>query len=288
MPQLSVIIPSFNTPENHLTKLYETLINQDFQDFEVIISDDCSNFDFYHIIKDSRFKIVKTDKNGGPAKARNLGAENATSDRLFFTDSDCSFPKDTLSQVMKGLESDEIVMGNTVTQTETVFGKAVAYLGFPGGGNIGFENVWHVDERGYTDSISSCNLAIRKDIFQKNGMFDTSFPVPGGEDTYFAKKTIAQNGKIRYNRYQTVFHVERGSFRSFLKWQITRGRGNFHIKRKLGSVGGFYKLRLWSFKNSLLKSGFYFPLVAFLIVVSFLWQKKGYNIEKKSCKEIEL
>ena len=286
MPKLSVIIPSYNTPQEHLIKLYETLISQEFQDFEVIISDDCSEFDFYNIIEDDRFRIIRTEKNGGPAKARNLGASKAASDMLFFTDSDCSFPTDTLSQVAKGLEADEIIMGNTITKSKTIFGKAVAFLGFPGGGNIGFENVWRVDKDSYTDSISSCNLAIKKDVFQKSGMFDTSFPVPGGEDTYFAKKTIAQNGKIRYNKYQVVYHVERGSFKSFLKWQITRGRGNFHIKRKLGSVGSFYKLRLWSFKNSLIKSGLYFPLVAFLIVVSFLWQKKGYNIEKKAYKEL--
>ena len=288
MPRISVIIPSYNTPENHLMKLYNTLLAQSLQDFEVIIVDDCSESDFYDIITDPRFRILKTPKNGGPAKARNLGAENALSHNLFFTDSDCSFPEDTLAEVEKGLLSNDIIMGNTVTKTETVLGKAVAYLGFPGGGNIGFENVWRVDSDGFTDSISSCNLAIKKDVFQNMGMFDTSFPVPGGEDTYFAKKTIAQNGKIRYNRCQVVFHVERGSFKSFLRWQITRGRGNFHIKRKLGSVGGFYKLRLWSFGNSLIKSGLYFPLVAFLIVVSFLWQKKGYNLEKKSYKEIQI
>lgn len=282
MPEISVIIPSYNTPKNHLTNLYDSLLSQSLCDFEVIIVDDCSKETHYDIIKDPRFSIFYMDKNGGPAKCRNFGASKAKSDKLFFTDSDCHLPPDTLKEASEGLNRDDIIMGDTITKTKTVFGKAVAYLGFPGGGNIGFENVWRVNKDGFTDSISSCNLAIRADAFKAYGMFDTSFPVPGGEDTYFAKKTVAQNGKIRYNKKQVVFHVERGSHKSFLKWQITRGRGNFYIKQKLGSVGGFYKLRLWSFKNSLIKSGIYFPLVAYLIAVSFLWQKYGYYTEKKN------
>ncbi len=282
MPQISVVIPSYNTPKEHLQSLYDSLLNQKLEDFEVIICDDCSDTDFYDIITDSRFKIVRMDKNGGPARCRNYGAKLATSEKLFFTDSDCELSEDILETVSLGLDTYNIVMGNTITKTKTTFGKAVAFLGFPGGGSIGFENVWKVDKEGFTNSITSCNLAIKKDFFVGYGMFDTSFPVAGGEDTYFAKKIVAQNAKIRYNKKQVVFHVERGSYKSFLRWQITRGRGNYHIKRKLGSVSGFYKLRLWSFKNSLIKSGIYFPIVAYLIVVSFLWQKKGYNIEKRS------
>ena len=284
MPEISVIIPSYNTPEKYIETLYNSLLNQSVSDFEVIIVDDCSKEIHYDIINDPRFSVIYSDKNCGPAKCRNTGAEKALSKKLFFTDSDCSLPEDTLKEAVSGLEKDEIIMGDTVTKTKTIFGKAVAFLGFPGGGNIGFENVWRVDNEGFTDSISSCNLAITKKAFERFGKFDTTFPVPGGEDTYFAKKTIAQNGKIRYNKKQIVFHVERSSHNSFLKWQITRGRGNYHIKKKLGSVGNFYKLRLWSFKNSLIKSGIYFPIVAYLIAVSFIWQKRGYHIEKKNTK----
>ena len=179
MPEISVIIPSYNTSKEYLENLYMSLLNQTLTDFEVIIADDCSSFDFYEIIKDSRFRIVKMSKNGGPAKCRNYASSFANSQKLFFTDSDCSLPENTLSEASKGLENYDIIMGDTVTKTKTWFGKAVAFLGFPGGGIIGFENVWHVDSEGFTDSISSCNLAINKEIFEKTGMFDTSFPVPG-------------------------------------------------------------------------------------------------------------
>lgn len=279
MPEISVIIPSFNTPKGHLEALYSSLKAQSIADFEVLVVDDCSEFDFYEILEDERFTVIKMPENGGPAKCRNRGAELAAANKLFFTDSDCRLGQQTLAEAAAALDFDDAVMGNTVTDVKTPFGKAVAFLGFPGGGSIGFDKVWRVDKNGYTNSVTSCNFAVNKEFFTKNGMFDTSFPVPGGEDTYFGKKIVAQNAKIRYNSNQTVFHVERGTFKSFAKWQITRGRGNFHIKRKLGSVGSFYRLRLWSFKNSLKASGVYFPVVAYLILASYVYQKIGYGKE---------
>ncbi len=282
--KVSVIVPSYNTSEEHLSVLYQSLLNQTHQEFEVMIVDDCSQFDHYQMLQDSRFRVERMPQNGGPAKCRNRGAELSDSEYLFFTDSDCELAPETLSQVMKGLENENVIMGNTITKTKTFFGTCVAYLGFPGGGILGFDKVWKVDEKGYTDSISSCNLAIRKRFFDDMERFNTTFPVPGGEDTYFSKKIVAKSEKIWYNKEQIVYHVERGDLRGFLRWQITRGRGNYHIKKNLGSVGGFYKLRLWSFWNSLKASAWRFPVVGILILLSVIYQSKGYKIEVKNQK----
>ncbi len=280
--KVSVIVPSYNTSEEHLSVLYQSLLNQTHQEFEVIVVDDCSQFDSYEILQDPRFRVERMPLNGGPAKCRNRGAELSESEFLFFTDSDCELAPETLSQVMKGLEKENVIMGNTITKTKTFFGTCVAYLGFPGGGILGFDKVWKVDEKGYTDSISSCNLAIRKKFFDEMERFNTTFPVPGGEDTYFSKKIVAKSEKIWYNREQVVYHVERGDLKGFLRWQITRGRGNYHIKKNLGSVGGFYKLRLWSFWNSLKASTWRFPVVGMLILLSVIYQSKGYKMEVKN------
>ncbi len=277
--KISVIVPSYNTSEEHLSVLYHSLLRQTHQEFEVIVVDDCSKFDSYDILKDPRFRVERMPQNGGPAKCRNRGAELSQSEFLFFTDSDCELAPETLSEVVDGLEKEKVIMGNTITKTKTFFGTCVAYLGFPGGGILGFDKVWKVDEKGYTDSISSCNLAIRKSFFEEMERFNTTFPVPGGEDTYFSKKIVAKSEKIWYNREQVVYHVERGDLKGFLRWQITRGRGNYHIKKNLGSVGGFYKLRLWSFWNSLTASTWRFPVVGILILLSVIYQSKGYKME---------
>ena len=279
--KISVIIPSYNTPREYMEVLYQSLLNQTFDgEYEVIIVDDCSTVKDYSMVTDSRFHIIANKKNSGPAYSRNHGAEAASGEILFFTDSDCEVDKDTLKNIAELSGSYECMMGNTITKTKTWVGKCVAYLGFPGGGNIGFHNVWKVTD-GYTDSISSCNLAIRRALFFELGGFDTTFPVPGGEDTWFAKNMVQLGHRIKYQENQVVYHVERGDYKGFLRWQITRGRGNYHIKRKLGKVNGFFKLRLWSFKNSIIKSRFYAPIVIYLIFVSALYQTIGLKQEKK-------
>lgn len=285
MTKISIIIPSYNSPENLLEKLYYSFLNQKLKDFEVIIVDDNSTFNHYEIIKDNRFKIIYKDKNSGPAESRNIGAKSANSDILFFTDSDCEIDSNALEKIIQNIENENILMGNTITKAKTFLGKAIAYMGFPGGGIIGFDKVWKVDKEGYTNSISSCNVAIKKNAFKKLGGFDISFPVPGGEDTVFAKQAIKNDYKIKYIPEQIVYHIEKTSLKSFVNWQITRGKGNYHIKRKLGSVKNFLKLRLWSFKNSIINAGlFYGFVVIFLIGTSVICQMLGYKIEERKNK----
>lgn len=282
MVNISVIIPSYNTSAAYLINLYQSLLDQTYSKFEVIIVDDCSQYDFYNLIKDHRFKIIRKEKNSGPASARNLGVENALSNHLFFTDSDCVLEKTTLHEVANNLNKYDIVVGNTITDIRSKFGKAVAFLGFPGGGSIGFDRVWTVDESGYTKSISSCNLAITKDALNYIGRFDDSIPIAGGEDTILAAQAIKKGYKIKYQPSQIVYHVEKTNWNDFARWQLTRGKGAFHIKRKLGSVDNILRMRLWSFKNSLQSSGFrYGAFVILLLFASLYYQWQGYVEEKE-------
>ena len=78
----------------------------------------------------------------------------------------------------------------------------------------------------------------------------------------------------------TVFHVERSGLRSFLRWQWTRGRGNYYIKQHVPEVGGYLRLRLWTFANSFRAAGpLYAPLVFVLLVLSVSTQILGMRAE---------
>ncbi|MCM8804330.1 MAG: glycosyltransferase [Candidatus Omnitrophica bacterium] len=279
---ISVIVPSYNTPQEFIDNLYNSLLTQTFNEYEVLIIDDYSTLKPDYSIPDTRFNIIYQPYHSGPAKCRNIGVQLAKNDILFFTDSDCELAPETLEVVYKNIQENDITAGNTITKVKTFLGKTIAYLGFPGGGIIGFDQVWKVDRLGFTRSFSSCNVAMKKKIFYSIGPFDTTFPVPGGEDTVFASHAIQAGYKIRYLPNQVVYHVERNSLKAFIQWQITRGRGNYHIKKRLGRVNPFFKLRLWSFKNSIFKSEIYFvPFVLILIILSVFFQIKGYRIEKR-------
>lgn len=282
--RISVIVPSFNPPRTHLAALYASLRAQTHADFECLLIDDGStDTSAYVLLEDSRFRVICREKNAGPAVCRNAGAALAAHELIFFTDTDCELHPECLARAVANLQRDEISCGDTVTKTETIFGRAVALLGFPGGGAIGFHNVWRVDAEGYTRSFSSCNLAFRKDTFEKLGRFNETFPVAGGEDTVLARHAVDTGHRIRYDRNMIVYHVERTGLRSFLRWQWTRGRGNYYIKKHVPEVGGYLRLRLWTFANSFRAAGpLYAPLVFILLVLSVTWQVLGMRAEARA------
>ena len=285
---ISVVVPSYNPRQEDLERLYQSLVAQTYGDFEVIIVDDGSDDCSYALLDNPRFRVIRRDKNCGPAACRNAGVEAAASDAVFFTDTDCALAPETLAVAVSLIPHEDAIMGDTVTRVETCFGKAVALLGFPGGGVLGFDRVWRVQPDGYTNSFSSCNLVFKRAAFNALGRFNETFPVAGGEDTVLARKMIEEGYRIRYSSEQVVYHVEKSSLTAFIKWQITRGRGNYYIRQHVGSVRGYLWLRVWTFKNSLVKAGpLYAPLVLALILLSVYFQTKGYRLEKRGRRDVD-
>jgi GT2 family glycosyltransferase len=141
-----------------------------------------------------------------------------------------------------------------------------------------------VDENGYTDSLSTCNCAIRKDIFEQAGGFDETFPYPGGEDTLLAYAIRQQNNRIKYCPDVIVHHAPRTKFKDFVRWQFRRGVSSYLFARKITGKSDFIKLRLWSIKNiiSAYKTDPKIPLILFLILSGYFSQVLGYVVTKMS------
>lgn len=92
MPEISMIMPCYNTESSLLIKCVESIIAQSFSDFELIIVDDGSNEDYrsvYDKIKamDNRIQ-VKLKENGGVSVARNYGLQFVTGNYVVYVDSD--------------------------------------------------------------------------------------------------------------------------------------------------------------------------------------------------------
>ncbi|WP_298770871.1 glycosyltransferase family 2 protein [uncultured Fibrobacter sp.] len=91
MPQISVIVAVY-AAEKYLRQCLESLLNQTFQDFEVVLVDDGSKDDSGKICdefaeKDSRIKVVHKE-NGGVASARQCGLENSIGEYVIHVDPD--------------------------------------------------------------------------------------------------------------------------------------------------------------------------------------------------------
>ena len=94
-PAISVIIPMYNA-EAFIGECLDSILLQTFQDFEIIVVDDCSTDNSVAIVESYREKfgerliISKTEKNsgGGGYVSRNIGLELASGEYVYFVDSD--------------------------------------------------------------------------------------------------------------------------------------------------------------------------------------------------------
>ena len=92
-PLVTVITPIFNA-QNFIGETIESVLGQTYQNWEMIIIDDCSTDNSRDIVKeyetkDSRIKLIELKKNfGGPARPRNIGLDISNGDYLAFLDAD--------------------------------------------------------------------------------------------------------------------------------------------------------------------------------------------------------
>ena len=90
-PKISVIVPVYNA-EKYLHRCIDSILNQTFPDFELLLIDDGSKDQSGEICdeyakKDSRVKVFHKE-NGGVSSARNVGIDNAVGEYICFCDSD--------------------------------------------------------------------------------------------------------------------------------------------------------------------------------------------------------
>lgn len=106
---ISVIIPVYNR-EKTIEKAIKSVLNQTYQDLEVIVVDDKSTDNTESIVSkivDKRLRYITLDKNMGACAARNRGITEAQGDFIAFQDSDDEWCLDKLEKQMKCLNTNK-------------------------------------------------------------------------------------------------------------------------------------------------------------------------------------
>ena len=113
---LSLIVPVYNV-ELYLRKCVDSLLAQDYSDYEIILVDDGSTDDSWQIVQDyvSRFRGLEDERirgihqqNAGLSAARNTGIAAARGEYLMFVDSDDYIKPNVLGGLMAKVEQDDL------------------------------------------------------------------------------------------------------------------------------------------------------------------------------------
>lgn len=112
MSLVSIITPLYNS-EQYIERTIQSVLNQTYENWELLIVDDCSTDNGYKIVqeladKDNRIKLFKNEKNSGAAIARNKGIKAAQGKYIAFLDSDDQWHKDKLKIQVEFMESKNV------------------------------------------------------------------------------------------------------------------------------------------------------------------------------------
>lgn len=112
VPRVSVIIPVYNA-EKYVGSSIESLLQQSYDDFEIVLVDDGSSDDSGSICdgyaeRDSRIRVLHKP-NGGVSSARNMGLDVARGEWIAFLDADDWFTPDTFERCRPYMDDYDII-----------------------------------------------------------------------------------------------------------------------------------------------------------------------------------
>ena len=116
MPKFSIIIPVYNV-EEYIKRCLDSVNNQTFKDYEVIVVNDGTEDNSMKIVKD--YDVVTINqKNQGLSMARNNGVKKTKGEYILFLDSDDYLEEETLENINEALSSNPDLVRFQIKEVE--------------------------------------------------------------------------------------------------------------------------------------------------------------------------
>lgn len=263
---ISVVVAVRNEVQ-YIEKCIKSLANQDYPDYEIIVVDGMSDDDTYELLKKLQkkydFKLLRNERRNAAA-GRNIGIGVARGDVIAFIDGDAVASRNWLSSIAKAFERNSAVgVGGPDLLPEDSEYKARAIglvmtspLARGGRLNPSTQHTMMEKER-YVEHIPTCNLCLKKEIFQEVGTFDENFVK--GQDLELNYRIVKAGYKLLYSPSIKVVHYRKHHIRHFASQIYKWAKAKVAIIKKHGMEGLTSHVYLWPL----------YGIVAFLLFFSF-------------------
>ena len=169
--RVSIIIPTYRRPV-FLRQAIESVLSQTFQEFELIVVDDCSGDTTGEVVKsfkDKRIRLIQHRTNKGGSASRNTGIQNAKGRYIAFLDDDDEWLPEKLKLQVKLLDNSPSEVGVVYTgynQEVIETGEIISQKWATKTGQL-FSALQNKNWVGTTSSV-----LLRKECFETVGLFD--------------------------------------------------------------------------------------------------------------------
>jgi len=224
---ISIVIPTFNGA-SRIGDCLDALLKQTAgRDVEILVVNDGSTDDTAEVVGGYSGVRLITQRNAGPAAARNRGALEARGTFLLFTDDDCVPMPDWLDSMIKPFDDPEVVGARGIyrTQQKRLAARFV---------QIEYEDRYRLmADLDCIDFIDTYSAAFRRDRFLEMAGYDTSFPVACAEDVELSYRMSAHGWKMKFAPAAIVYHMHPSTLSRYLRkkykfafWRVLAVRKN--------------------------------------------------------------
>lgn len=240
---LSLVIPTHNR-RILLLRLLRELGEQSLRPdlFEVIVSDDGSTDGTAEaaeclIAAGLPYRACLYRQTcGGPARARNLGAQHATGDAIVFCGDDCLPDRHLLWRHYHAHRRDDLnpkaVQGLTLWHPDLPPDDFMVYLVDDGGQQANWRSLrtadgaWRDDAPGW---FLTTNVSVSRLAFEQEGGFDEHFPHAAWEDIEFSIRLAKRGLPTRFCPDAINYHYHRYGLDGFVRRQLIEGENRLHL-----------------------------------------------------------
>lgn len=288
MKKFSIIICGYNESK-HLDSVIKACLEQEYDkdSYEVIYVDNNSTDGSFELAQQYQITTLLETKQG-PSEARNRGIAAATGEILLFLDSD-AYPHPTYLKECEVVFNDEEIgaaAGKVLPLKETWVSN---YLGVSL-----LEGYPRFSKKKYMNACPSCNLAIRKSVLNKVGVFLERLSSGSGvtrfsEDKELCGRIRAGGYKIQYNPRMSVRHENAYTFKRLFSVWVKGSLARVGMMR-MGKKDGLTMLFKYNiplvFLLALIVSYLYVPALAIILFLG--WFIAAILLSYKSYSETKL
>jgi len=217
---ISVIVPTYNRVKL-LRQALESLVRQTIKDFEVIVVDDGGSQDSEGVVKDFQDKLkIKffKENHGGVCQARNIGIKNSSGDVLAFFDDDAVADPHWLEKIEQVMPTEKVMVGRGLPYSNNLWQYFAPHYD-RGNKSIPLKGIWE------------CNLAVKREVFDKVGMFDEKIGW-GHEGNEFAHRCQKAGYSVIYYPEVVIYHDYASGFLNYLSKQFKFGQKYAYLKKR--------------------------------------------------------
>ncbi|MBZ9578028.1 glycosyltransferase [Patescibacteria group bacterium] len=221
---ISIVIPTYNA-EKTLKQCLNSILNQTYKNYEIIVVDNNSTDKTEKIIKELQRKNKKIkylfEKRKGRGAARNTGEKKARGKIILMTDSDCIVPKNWVSEMVKAIKEYDAVQGFEQAVSDNFWSRCY---------QMDSKKKYEKESmKNPIGKIDTKNFAIKKEVLKKIGF--TSRKYISGNDTDLSIKLAKNNCKVRFMKNIKVKHSHVDSLKKIFKKRVHHAKWTSIISR---------------------------------------------------------